>query len=189
MANDWQMPRRNDACARCEKPFEIEAALRAFLFETPQGYVRSDYCESCEAPTDPAPVGSWRTVRRAPATKKAVFDADAIFTLFEQLEGTAVASQQQLRFCIALLLWRKKVLRLEGSQADGGVESWRYSSARGSASYEVVRPELDDAEVERLSVQLEALMSGEASPELVEQLAVPTGAVADADPVSEDANG
>lgn len=170
MANDWQMPRRSDACAACERPFEIGDPLHAFLYELAEGYVRSDYCDACEPKADPPPVGSWRTTRRAPATRKPAFDAEGIFTLFEQLDGATEPGRRQLRFCLALLLWRKKTLRLDGSEIVDGVEHWRFTAVRGGTPHDVIRPELDDAEVERLSVQLEAVMAGEAAPELVEQL-------------------
>ena len=70
-------------------------------------------------------------------------------------EGAAVRSGSDL------LLWRKKVLKFERSAADGGREVWHFVAPRSGAAHAVVRPDLDEARLERLGEQLEGLLTGE----------------------------
>ncbi len=205
MSTDWSMPRRADACAACQHLFEIGESFQAYLYEAAafgattdagDGYARRDYCASCQAPEQPAPVAAWQTRRAAPATRKApAFDREAIYALFERLgeaeetsggdpalppeehavlESPAVAagevvvpgarqtaSQVQLRFILALLLWRKRVLKLERTLALDGHEVWEFSAARTGTVHRVPRPALEEAQLEQLSGQVEQLLAGQ----------------------------
>lgn len=163
MPHEWTMPRRNDACTGCQRGFAPGETLRTLLFDTPAGYERRDYCLTCVPPLEPAPLGVWKTRRPEPSTaKNLAFDREAIYGFFERLDDADDPRHVQFRFVLALLLWRKKVLRLERSAAAGGREVWEFIMARSGALHRVVRPELDEAELERLSAQLEQLLSGQA---------------------------
>ncbi len=63
---------------------------------------------------------------------------------------------------LALLLWRKRVLRLEQTRQVHGQELWEFSAPRNGQRFSVCRPDLDEDEIERLSQQLEALLGGAA---------------------------
>ena len=164
MATDWEMPRRGDVCCVCQKSFEPGDDLRAYLFETPEGYQRRDYCLNCPEPTDPSIVGSWKTRRPLPAAKKTqVFDREAIFQLFTTLEDAEAPERIQLRFVLALLLWRKKVLKFVNTETRENRETWLYAMPKSDARYAVIRPDLGEEQLERLGEQLEALLTGEVS--------------------------
>jgi hypothetical protein len=157
------MPRRADACAGCEHPFEPGELIQAYLHETGEGYGRRDYCLTCQPPSDPPPLGSWKTRRPEPSARKALrFDPEAIYGLFERLEDAHEPGQVQLRFVLALLLWRKKALRLETTAAAAEGEIWEFTNTKTGAVQRVARPELDEAQLEQLSGQLESLLAGQA---------------------------
>jgi hypothetical protein len=138
--------------------------MQAYLFESPEGYERRDYCASCRPPDEPFAIGSWKTRRLQPAVKAAQkFDREALQGFFEQLEDAETAERRQLRFVLALLLWRKKALKFEGSGVEDGREVWRFVAPRSGAAHTVVRPDLDEERLERLVEQLEGLLSGEVS--------------------------
>jgi hypothetical protein len=162
VATDWEMPRRGEICCVCQKAFEPGDELRAYLFETPEGYQRRDYCLNCPAPAEPGNVGSWKTRRPLPAAKKSpVFDRDAIFQLFTTLEDAEAPERVQLRFVLALLLWRKKALKFAGAETREDREAWLFTTPKADARYAVVRPALGESQLERLGEQLEALLAGE----------------------------
>jgi hypothetical protein len=162
VGDEWEMPRRGERCAGCQSEFGPGDVIQAYLFESPKGYERRDYCVKCRPPDEPFAIGSWKTRRPQPAARKAQqFDREAIQRFFEQLEDADTPEKRQLRFVLALLLWRKKVLKFERSAADGGREVWHFVAPRSGAAHAVVRPDLDEARLERLGEQLEGLLTGE----------------------------
>ena len=140
--------------------------MTACLYETPEGYGRRDYCEACPVPDEPPAVAAWRTRRPMPVEKKArVFDRATVYQFFERLVEPETPEQRQLRFVLALLLWRKKVLKLKGSDAGPEGEVWHFVATGNTATFEVVRPDLGEDELERLGTQIETLLaSGDAAP-------------------------
>lgn len=161
MPQDWTMPRRSDRCAACSREFEPSALLNACLYETPAGYERRDYCTSCTVPAEPAPLGAWRTRRTTPSGRAAAtIDKAALLPIFEQLADATDRQHVQFRFVLALLLWRKRVLKLEGTRDEGGAEYWDFTQPATNVVHAVTRPELDEGELEQLSAGLEALIAG-----------------------------
>ncbi len=162
MPSDWNMPKRADACAGCGREFGVGETIQAFLYAVPAGYERRDFCTQCQPPESPLALGAWQTRRPEPvAAQVQRFDREAVFGFFERLEGATDPSHGQFRFVLALLLWRKKVLKLERATAADGREVWEFVAAGSGATYRVPRPELDEAQLENLSTQLERLLSGQ----------------------------
>ena len=163
MSADWAMPRRADACTGCQRPFAVGETLHAYLFESTDGYARLDFCARCPPPTDRVPVGSWKTRRAEPVKRLSqTFDRQAVYQLFEQLSDAQDARRAQFRFVLALLLWRKKTLRLERTGQDRDGEFWEFVHVAAGTLHQVRRPELDEEQLEQLSAQLEQLLTGEA---------------------------
>lgn len=161
MASDWEMPRRSDSCSACQVAFEPGTVFNAFLYDTSAGYERRDFCLNCRPPAESAPLGSWRTRRPVPTARKTfAFDREAVLGFFHRLKDAQTPEQQRFRFVLALLLWRKKALKFETSETreDGG-EVWRFAVPASSERCDVLRPELDEEEIDRLSHQLESLLA------------------------------
>jgi hypothetical protein len=162
MNHDWQMPRRGEACTACQAAFEPGTVFNAYLYETSSGYERRDFCLRCALPAEPEPIGFWRTRRPQPTARKtAPFDREAVFAFFQRLQAADSAGQLQFRFVLALLLWRKKVLKFDDTVHGDNGEVWRFTQPQTHETYNVARPELDEAEIERLSNQLEQLLAGQ----------------------------
>jgi hypothetical protein len=165
------MPRRGDRCVACQREFAAGEALHVCLYDTPTGYERRDFCGACPPPPEPQPVGVWKS--RRPDSSAAgdrgalVIDRPALLAFLEQLAGAVDRRQVQFRFVLALLLWRKRSLKLEGTRDDAGVECWDFHDPRTGASHVVARPDLDESELERLSTELESLITGGTAGELL----------------------
>lgn len=161
MATDWQMPRRAENCVGCAKSFEVGDAIRVALYESAAGYERRDFCATCPPPVEPAPLAVWRTRRPTPSTRPAqAFDREAIFGFFQRLTDSTEAAHIQFRFVLALLLWRKRVLKFTETKLAGDGEIWRFATLRGDQTFDVTKPDLDEDQIERLSAQLEDLLAG-----------------------------
>lgn len=165
MANEWEVPRAAGACAAGDRTFEPGELFAAYLFRTAEGYARREYCLTCVPPDAALAVGTWRT-RLPPPTppRTPTFDRAGVLALFQQLESSDHPEQIQLRFVLALLLWRRKALRFVEAQAAPSGEVWRFTATGGDATHVVRRPELDESELERLSAQLEGVLAGATPP-------------------------
>ncbi|MBL8880802.1 MAG: hypothetical protein JNG88_16935 [Phycisphaerales bacterium] len=161
MSQEWNLPRHATVCGTCGHEFEIGASFRVFLSLIDGAFRRDDVCDACAEPGHGGVVGWWRTRRKAPPEKRThAFDREAIYAFFSRLDDEAQIDKRQFRFVLALLLWRKKVLKLvEATNAEAG-EIWKYVAIHDGKSYAVVRPEMDEQQMESLSEQLESLLAG-----------------------------
>ena len=172
MANDWSMPRRGEACGACGRAFEAGQPVCVYLYEAAERYARRDFCESCQPPAEPAWLGAWKTRRPVEGRKPPALDRESLLKVFEQLDAAAAAETVQFRFVLALLLWRKRVLKLEGTSSNGPAEEWDFTGP-GDRKYRITRPDLDETQLELLSNQLEALLAGQSDAALPAELAAP----------------
>lgn len=162
MKQDWQMPRRHEGCGACGRTFAVGDPIRAQLLQAEAGYERCDYCLTCEPPQSGQVVATWRTRRPEPAARpRTSFDRDSVLELFEAVRDASEPAALELRFVLALLLWRRKLLRLDATVRAEDREVWRFARVKSDEVYEVARPALDEARVETLSAQLDRLLAGE----------------------------
>ncbi len=160
MAQDWQMPRAQGRCAAGDREFQPGDVFRTYLFETTEGYERRDYCLTCTPPDVDQAVGSWKTRMPEPTLKKAAGPNRAsLRAIYDSLAAEERDDRRQLRFFLALLLWRQKGLKLEGTRREGEAEIWSFRCAASGELHELTRPEIDEERVELLSRQLEELFN------------------------------
>lgn len=153
------MPRSSYACAQGDRAFEPGEEFRTYLFAAGDGYERRDYCLTCRPPDESAAVGSWKTRRPLPSQRSAqAFDREAIYGLFQSLEGSRREDQRELRFVLALVLWRRRVIRFVSSVDEQIGEVWHFTGP-GDAVHRVERPMLDEDRIQKLSVELDGLLS------------------------------
>lgn len=164
MANEWHVSRPNFVCSATGREFAVGEQFQAYLYETADGYVRRDFADDL-CPLDArAAVGIWRLRRPAPsAPKTPILDAAALLAFFERLGQREDLGDEQLRFrfVLALLLWRKRVITFDASYAEDDAETWVFRRPRTPDTYNVIRPALDEAQVEALSHRLEQVIAGE----------------------------
>lgn len=163
MATEWSMPRRSTCCLGCGEAFEIGQDIIAQLVAAEDGYARRDYCTTCAIPDNAKPLATWRTQRPEPArpTQPTALDLNAAVGLLDGLAEDESPERGQLRFVLALLLWRKKLLKYAATETNDDGETWVFAHAKGDATYRVAKPSLSEDELDALSGQLEALLRGE----------------------------
>lgn len=163
MATDWNMPRAAIRCAACEREFEAGELHQAMVIVAGDGYERKDLCLGCPPPSLLEPLGAWRVRRPQPQSRlRPALDREALYGVFSRLSDGDERSRR-FRFGLALLLWRKRVLQLSDTMLRDGEERWCFVAPRREQRFEVVRPDLDDEAVERVSAELELLLSGDAA--------------------------
>ncbi len=163
MVEDWEISRTTGKCAASERPLAEGEAYYAVLMETPTGFERRDYAEDAWKGPPEGTFCYWRG--RVPVREKKpgtyAVDTTILTQLFTQLEETQSESKQQLRFVLALLLMRKRLLKLDRSIVEEGQEYWIMRMPADQSTHRVLNPKLEKEQIDRLSAQLTAILSGE----------------------------
>ena len=179
-------------CRPCGAEVPCEGAYYSAILLEEGALRRSNYCAACWAAGPPAGevFAFWRTRRPALPTdkpRKVRFDPAVIFEFFRRLEAPAgppdaetetpprlladSAERDELRFVLALLLVRKKVLDFRSSAMKDGAE-WLQLELRGvpgaaaeapepplpPKTHWVRNPQLADSELERVKGRIGELL-------------------------------
>ncbi len=115
MAEDWKIQRDRKACEKPGCPLPTSRAYIAVL-EFP-ACVRRDLCDACFSDYERRCQGSeppifWRALRKVSSSKEPVLDLASLRALFDRLGTVADDRARALRYFCALLLLRKRVLRM-----------------------------------------------------------------------------
>lgn len=126
---------------------------------------RVDYSEDGWARSPhPGVIAFWRSVVAAPEAKRRGFvDDQTLLDLFERLGGDERPHRVRFRFVLMLLLVRKKLLRVVGTESSGGTEIWSVlpkGAAEGEAPQQVVNPKLAEDELKEITDQLGEVLDG-----------------------------
>ncbi len=161
---EYEIARGSGRCTATARELAEGEVYYAVLFETNEGFERRDF--AADAWTGP-PQGHfcyWRAKvpprHRKPGT--VVVDHPLLTSFFCRLEDQKSELRQQFRFVLALLLMRKRILKLDGTVREGDRESWRLRLVADQSEHLVLNPRLSDEQIERLSAQLTAILSGDA---------------------------
>jgi len=188
---DWRIHRREGCCSPCGRAFEEGETFFSLLYLEEEALRREDRCPACfQDPSaggaEPSPdVLFWRA--RHVADKKARFavDFDAIEELFLALDGRRAGRQPELRYLLALLLLRKKRLKLVGVRRNATGEVLCVRRPRRQEEFEVQVFELDSERAQALRGELARVFEGAG----IEALAAPEGATAGGTGVGESGSG
>jgi len=110
---DWKITRDRKACERPGCPLPSAQQYYAVL-EFP-ACVRRDVCDACFCEVERNAAGQavyWRAQRRKSDSKEPVLDLVSLRALFDKLGGVEDERARQLRYFCALLLLRKRVLKM-----------------------------------------------------------------------------
>ncbi len=115
MSDDWKIQRDRRACDRPGCPLPTSKSWFAVLL-WPE-CVRRDLCDACfqdherKCAAGEAPI-FWRALRKSSGSKEPVLDLNSLRLLFDRLGTVADDRARALRYFCALLLLRKRVLRM-----------------------------------------------------------------------------
>lgn len=155
-SDDWRIGRRGGKCAGCSADFVPGAEAVSALYRAGETWERRDFCSRCfqEAPKRGEPFSWWAAVVPQPEAKKAVFDLGVAKEFFLRLLREDAPEQRSLRYLLALMLMRKKVVLLDGQTTDSRGEVMAVRVPPDDTTHEIVAVEIDEAESERLRDEL-----------------------------------
>ncbi|MBK7876351.1 MAG: hypothetical protein IPJ77_11445 [Planctomycetes bacterium] len=113
MSIEWKFRRRDGRCGGCEAEFPESARHASVLAVVGDEVRREDLCVSCwERRAHDTDLFYWFT-RRSKAKSGLVLDLVTLEQLFLQLEGRGERAVRELRYLVALLLMRKRRIKLD----------------------------------------------------------------------------
>ncbi len=123
---------------------------------------RLDYSEKGWKGPPAGTLGAWKCVVPRPAeVKHEPLDTSALMTCLEQLIEEGSPAREGLRYILALLLVKKRRLRLEGSRTDGDEEYLQLAGAQGEGAYEVRDLSPSDEEIQQWQRELNVYLASE----------------------------
>jgi len=123
---------------------------------------RMDFSENGWKGTPQGALGVWKCVVPKPAeVRHEPLDTTALMTCFEQLIEEASPAREGLRYILALLLVKKRRLRLEGSRTEGEDEYLQLAGAQGEGAYEVRDLDPSDEDIQQWQRELNVYLASE----------------------------
>ena len=175
---EWEVARTQGVCAGCGQGLEPGQEYYAGLTEQSAqdeqgkaeaveqtggtGFERMDCCLNCWQELSPKVFCYWRTRVPRPAEKeKLLVDDGVLLNLFERLCEAQERVRVNLRFVLALILMRKRILKYERTDVQDGRELWIMGQVREETKHEVVNPQLDELQIQEVSEQLSSILRSE----------------------------
>ncbi len=163
MAETWHIGRSSRTCAHSGQHIDTAQPFYSALVEKDDGFARLDFTvESWPEVNKEEFLAFWKNKGGiADAEKKPGIDYDRLLAFFDSLEGFDEPRHRLFRYVLALVLARKRILRLDDmSRSDEGdkLVVW---DRRSSKSIEIIAPEAGKEELEKIQEKLNQLFDAE----------------------------
>lgn len=152
-AEEWKINKRGRACGGCGRTFKSEEEHYSGIVEVESRFERHDLCQDCWK-ARPELFSFWKT-RMPRLSERRLEDVAAMADFFKKLveKPSDDPARQKITYLTALLLARKRRLKLAGSR-DGKL---RIEKSWDGETIEIADPPISDAEIEALRQQMEQL--------------------------------
>jgi hypothetical protein len=152
---DYQIQTNSRRCAETGRELRAGEKYYSVLLDEAGKFVRKDY--STEAWTGP-PAGAFSFwAGRIPvgeSRRQPRFDDEMLMECFQRLEGQTDPGRLNFRFVLALLLLRRKRLKLEPAPSGGDPDLLALRCPKTRTLYRVADPRLTDAEMEAVQEEV-----------------------------------
>ncbi|MGH7338758.1 MAG: hypothetical protein ACREI7_14345 [Myxococcota bacterium] len=142
----------------CDRPFPDGAMIVSAVYADGEGFLRRDLCEPC-FPGREGAFSAWKTRQPRTEEERVKLDLDLARDFLRRLVREGDPARAGLSYLLALLLARKRRVRILETVRGAGAETLRVQMP-GDEGDEVVElrvPALDDAETARLQAELSGL--------------------------------
>jgi len=152
-------------CAATGEDLVAGSFCYSVLIEKSGELQRLDYSENGWKGPPEGAVGVWKCqVPRPVEVRHEPLDTNALMTCFEQLTEEGSPAREGLRYILALLLVKKRRLRLDGSRIDGEEEYLQLAGAQGEGAWEVRDLNPSDDDVQQWQRELNVYLASEWQP-------------------------
>lgn len=161
---DFEIKRCTRRCAASDRELRPGEAFYSVLLQHGADLVRQDYCEQAwEGPPEGA-VGVWKSHMPSPTAKRVKLAPNEVMrNLWIELDGRD--DKLALRYLLTLMLVRRRVLQLEGTQTDEqGGERLVVRSGKEPPQEVAVAEPADAEQADALQQELAGLLYAEEAP-------------------------
>jgi len=165
---DYKISASDRTCHVCGRAFGVGDAYYSAVVEAEAEsdamFVRRDFCPDCWTPDPDAYFSYWKTrVPEPPPARQTgprLVDLGRLVQLFEHLAGAEEEEARRFRYVLALVLMRKKRLRLESSRrvAGGRGEELTLRESGSRRQHVVTSPVLSEDEIRSVTDRLGTIL-------------------------------
>ncbi len=149
-------------CAATGADLVPGSTCHSVLIERDGKLVRLDYSEEGWPGPPTTAIGVWQCMVPKPTeVRREPLDVAVLLRCFEQLVEEGTPDREGLRYVLALLLVKKRRLRIEGSRAADDGQYLQLAGIQGEGAWEVRDLNPTDEEVEQWQRELNAYLASE----------------------------
>ncbi len=162
---EWNIQGRAHACQSCARPFADQAPYHTLLFDEKTGYQRLDVCESCwqaqysqGAGDRKGFVSHWQGVYHVPPVAPEPIRHETAESLLRKLIEQNDPQHIAARYILAVMLERKRILKVKAQHREGGERFFHYEHAANGDLFTIADPELQLAQLEDVQREVGRLL-------------------------------
>jgi len=145
---DYETPKSTMQCAKTQRPLNEGEAYWSVLLDRGNAFQRVDYSDDgWEGPPEGA-LCVWRT--RVPVKeeqRRPLVDPSVMLEVFTRLETETEPSKIHFRYILALLLMRKRILKLTHTDRQDDAEYLVFTCRRTESEHRVLDPHLTESQI------------------------------------------
>lgn len=163
MAADWQFQSRGEQCSLTGRPFTEGEFFYTLLFKEKGGFRREDLCEEAfqQRESKEKPFSFWRTKYEPPAPPAPeALPKETAEGLFRRYVEENDPERANVRYILALMLERKRLLKQTDVQFDGDDRLLVYERAKTGEVFVIRDPELKLEQLAAVQAEVAELLQG-----------------------------
>jgi hypothetical protein len=155
---EFDVQRCSRRCAETDREFRPGESFFSVLIPEGADVVRRDLSAEAWQGAPEDAIGWWKCRAPEPHAKKAqLAPNDVLLEYFQQLEGQS--DRQDVRYVLALLMIRRRILRMEDTERDeSGTEFLILFCSRNDTEYRVPSMQLTSSRVQAIQDELVGLL-------------------------------
>lgn len=186
---EWNLQSRAHDCQSCQKPYADKEPYHTLLFDERGGYRRHDICEACwktqfsqGANSKRGFVSHWQGIYEAPpAAPPEALKQETAESLLRKLLEQNEPRHEAARFILAVMLERKRLLKVRDQLTQDGRRVFVYELAASGDVLTIPDPNLQLHQLEAVQREVAELMKHGLNPApATDDAAAPTVAAVEA---------
>lgn len=162
LTDAWKIPAGSRECAACRRELRTGDSVTTAFRWLPEGPERRDLCEACgRAEDNVAEAFFWRRRLPADADRRPVVDYALLRELFTRMLQRGDEIYRRLSYLVALVLVRKRFLKLHGFEVRDGREVMVVSRGAGQPAFDVPAPFLTAEDMVAVREHLSRLLQAD----------------------------
>jgi hypothetical protein len=190
--NEWNLQSRAHACQGCHKPFADKEHYHTLLLEEKQEYRRMDICHACwdgqyrEGASDRKGfISHWQGIYQVPpATPPEAIQKESAESLLRKLIETNDAKHGPVCYILAVMLERKRLLKIKEQIQREGHRVFIYEQAKTGDIFTITDPDLQLNQLEEVQRATADLLAHGLNPPAPAETPSPEAVPAEPEPLT-----